>query len=131
MRVKSSLNLTLNEEDSFRNETIKINIRRGRMYSKYIIFAEIILSLTDIILNYSKYTNDFKFNNYLLMYLLMIGINTLYLFSLKNSRECLRNLKLMELINPNDVNRIREEHWIIDIELFCKNFNIKLPKNYE
>ena len=101
MRVKSSLNLTLNEEDSFRNETIKINIRRGRMYSKYIIFAEIILSLTDIILNYSKYTNDFKFNNYLLMYLLMIGINTLYLFSLKNSRECLRNLKLMELINTS------------------------------
>ena len=101
MRVKSSLNLTLNEEDSFINETIKINIRRGRMYSKYIIFAEIILSLTDIILNYSKYTNDFKFNNYLLMYLLMIGINTLYLFSLKNSRECLRNLKLMELINTS------------------------------
>lgn len=101
MRVKSSLYLTLNEEDSFRNETIKINIRRGRIYSKYIIIAEIILSLTDIILNYNKYTNDFKFNNYLLMYLLMIGINALYLFSLKNSRVCLRNLKLMELINTS------------------------------
>lgn len=101
MRVKSSLNLTLNEEDSFRNETIKINIRRGRMYSKYIIFAEIILSLTDIIFNYNKYVTDFKFNNYLLMYFLMIGINVLYLFSLKNSRVCLRNLKIMELINTS------------------------------
>jgi diguanylate cyclase (GGDEF)-like protein len=99
MRVKSSLNLTLNEEDSFRNETIKINIRRGRIYSKYIIFAEIILSLTDLIFNHNKYATDFKFNDYLLMYFFMIGVNLLYLYSLKNTRVCLTNLKVMELIN--------------------------------
>ena len=67
MKVKSSLDLTLNEEDSFRNETIKINIRRGRVYSKYVIFAEIILSLTDIVFNYNKYVTSFKFNDYLVM----------------------------------------------------------------
>ncbi|WP_160689737.1 GGDEF domain-containing protein [Clostridium sp. C2-6-12] len=101
MKIKSSLNLTLNEEDSFRNETIKINIRRGRIYSKYIIFAEIMLCLTDTILNYNKHVNDFKFNTYFFMYFLMIGINFLYLFCLKNTKVCLRNLKMMEFITTS------------------------------
>lgn len=101
MKLKSSLDLTLNEEDSFRNETIKINIRRGKIYSKYIIFAEIILSLADIIFNYNKYVTGFKFNDYLIMYLIMIGINLVYLFSLKNTRICLKNLRVMEFITTS------------------------------
>lgn len=100
MKVKSLLNLTLNEsdKDSFRNETIKINIHRGKIYSKYIIFAEIILSLIDIYFYYNKYVTEFKFNNYLLMYLIMIGVNLIYLLSLKNMRTCLRNLNVMDVI---------------------------------
>lgn len=98
MKFNSSLKLTLNEYESFISETIKINIRRGRIYSKYIILTEIILSLTDMIFNYSKYATDFKFDDYLIMYLIMIGISLIYLFSLKNTRMCLRNLKAMEFI---------------------------------
>lgn len=101
MKFNSSLKLTLNEEESFRNEIIKINIRRGIIYSKYIILTEIILSLTDIIFNYSKYDADFKFNDYLIMYLIMIGISLIYLFSLKNMRISLRNLKAMEFITTS------------------------------
>ncbi|UOK43464.1 MULTISPECIES: hypothetical protein [Flavobacterium] len=53
------------------------------------------------------------------------------LFGTKMYTDIDGKLTLMELINPNDVNQIRKEYWIVDIELFCKNFNIKLPKNYE
>lgn len=98
MKVKSSLNLTLKEKDSFRNETIKINIHRGKVYSKYIILSLIILSLIDIYICNNDYVTEFKFNNYLLMYLIMIGVNLLYLFSLKNMRICLKNLKVVDII---------------------------------
>lgn len=101
MKFNSSLKLTLNEEESFRKEIIKINIRRGIIYSKYIILTEIILSLTDIIFNYSKYDADFKFDDYLIMYLIMIGISLIYLFSLRNMRISLRNLKAMEFITTS------------------------------
>lgn len=98
MKVKSSLNLTLKEKDSFRNETIKINIHRGKVYSKYIILSLIILSLIDIYICNNDYVTEFKFNNYLLMYLIMIGVNLIYLLSLKNMRKCLRHLKVMDVI---------------------------------
>ena len=100
MKVKNSLNLTLNEKekDSFRNETIKINMYRGKVYSKYIILAEIILSLIDIYFQYNESVSEFKFNNYLLMYLIMIGVNLIYLLSLKNMKTCLRNLMVMDVI---------------------------------
>lgn len=101
MKFNGSLKLTLNEEESFKNEIIKINIRRGIIYSKYIILTEIILSLTDIIFNYSKYDADFKFDDYLIMYLIMIGISLIYLFSLKNMRISLTNLKAMEFITTS------------------------------
>lgn len=100
MKVESSLNLTLNEKekDYFRNETIKINMHRGKIYSKYIILAEIMLSLIDIYFYYNESVSEFKFNNYLLMYLIMIGVNLIYLLSLKNMRTCLRNLRVMDVI---------------------------------
>jgi diguanylate cyclase (GGDEF)-like protein len=100
MKVKSSLNLTLNEKekDSFRNKTIKINMHRGKVYSKYIVIAEIILSLINIYFYYNEHVTEFKFNNYLLMYLIMIGVNLIYVLSLKNMRNCLRNLKVMDVI---------------------------------
>lgn len=98
MKTNNSLNLTLNEEDSFRNETIKINIKRGKRCSKYVIFTEIILILADIFLNFNQYITNFKFNNYLIMYLLMIGVNVIYLLYLRNTRRCLKNLKGIDYV---------------------------------
>ena len=54
MEVKNLLILPLSkkEKKSFTNETIKINVHRAKMYSKFIISIEIIMCLADILSGY-------------------------------------------------------------------------------
>lgn len=100
MEVKNLINLTLDKKkkNCFIDETIKINIYRGKLYSKFIIFIEVTLSLTDVFLNYNKSMEDFKFNSYLLMYLIMVIVNIIYLSFLKKVDNCPKNLNIINIV---------------------------------
>lgn len=100
MEVKNLISLTLDKKkkNCFVDETIRINIYRGKLYSKFVIFIEIALSLTDMLLNYNKYMLDFKFNSYLLMYLIMIVVNVVYLLFLKKVDSCPKNFDIINVV---------------------------------
>ena len=53
MKVKNLMNLTFDKNKGFIDETIKINIYSEKLYSKFIIFTGLILSLIRIFLYYS------------------------------------------------------------------------------
>ena len=95
MEFRSLFKLILDkkEKDNFRCEIIKQNIYRGKLYSKFIIFTELILSLTDIYLSYNSNRIDFKFNRYSIMYLIMIIVNIIYLFFLSKVKVTKINIK--------------------------------------
>jgi hypothetical protein len=40
-------------------------------------------------------------------------------------------LQLMEVLDPINLDKIRQEHWLIGVKEHCKSTKILLPKNYE
>ncbi len=41
------------------------------------------------------------------------------------------NGQLLDLIDPININKLRDEKWLISIDQYCNQFNRKLPANYE
>ncbi|EKQ58288.1 MULTISPECIES: diguanylate cyclase [unclassified Clostridium] len=90
MEVKNLLILPLSkkEKKSFTNETIKINVHRAKMYSKFIISIEIIMCLADIFFKHNYSIADFNFNIYLALHLIMLSMNLVYLLFLSKVNIC-------------------------------------------
>lgn len=100
MEVENLIYLSLNEKekDTFINEIIKKNIYRGKLYSKFVICIELILSLIDVFFSNNFTKSGFKFNNYLLMYLIMIIVNIAYLLVLNKFKLVVMNLNKVNII---------------------------------
>ena len=99
MEFKSLVHLILTEEEKskFTNEIIKKNIYRGKLYSKFMIILELILSLTDIFFSYNVTIRKFKFSSYLFMYLIMIVVNIVYLYFLNKVQITITNLNKVSI----------------------------------
>lgn len=71
------------EEESFKRNLILDNIHRGKILAVALIGFEIILSIVDIGASILKVNHYFRFNDYLMMYFIMILINISFLLLLK------------------------------------------------
>lgn len=98
MKVKDLINLTFDKNKGFIDETIKINIYSGKLYSKFIIFAGLILGLIHIFLYYSHSIGNFKVNIYLIMHLTMVGVNIIYLIFLNRANMHLEGINKIKFI---------------------------------
>lgn len=100
MKLKEflNLNLTEDEKETFEEEVLKNNISRGKLYGRFVIIMEIILSLIDIGLSFSISGTGFKFDDYLLMYLIMILINMLFLILLNRIEFSINNKDKLKVV---------------------------------
>lgn len=101
--MKYFLNGTIaeSEKEKYRKELVHDNIHRGKILAFVLIGFELVLALADICTSILKVDSRFHFNGYLVMYLIMIGINILYLLSIgrfeKLNTISIRQLKKMEI----------------------------------
>jgi diguanylate cyclase (GGDEF)-like protein len=73
------------EKENFRANLLCDNLRRSRILAVVMIIFECILIVVDIISSILVADDRFHFNAYLAMYLLMAGINGIYLLIIKNA----------------------------------------------
>ena len=74
------------EKENFRTSLISENIHRGRPLAWIVIGFEVIYSLADVVSCLMKVDSRFAFNEYLLMYFLMISLNVAFLGLTRNVR---------------------------------------------
>jgi len=114
MEVINQLNLVLSKKEKrrFMKMVTIINVERGKVFCKFVIFIEILLSFINVFFNYSSYlydfklnnySYDFKLNNYIIMYLIIIFINVLYLQFLKKASISSRNYNTINVITTSYV----------------------------
>lgn len=67
MEVINQLNLVLSKKEKrqFMKMVTIINVERGKVFCKFVILIEILLSFINVLLNYESYLEDFKLNNYI------------------------------------------------------------------
>jgi len=87
-------------ENAFQIETLKENIFRIKILANLVISFEIILALVDIVTAYLKADNRFRFDQYLIAYLIMIIMNlTLLLFFKKYNQKMTINSHIIRKFN--------------------------------
>jgi len=75
------------EKEQFRRSVLAENFHRGRILAIAMIVFELILAGMDISAAIFKVDSRFHFSSYLIMYLLMILINSLYLLYISKSKD--------------------------------------------
>lgn len=94
-------NLDECEKENFRRSIISDNIHRGKTLAIIMIGFESVLALFDIITSLLKVDDRFHFDEYLLMYAIMICINIVYLFIImmyeKTDNHSSAQMKKMEI----------------------------------
>lgn len=105
MEVINQLNLVLSKKEKrqFMKMVTIINVERGKVFCKFVIFIEIFLSIINVLLNYRNYLDAFKLNNYIIMYFIIICINALYLQFLKKISICSSNYNTINVITTSYV----------------------------
>lgn len=96
MKLKSEVNET--EFQNLRTGIIIDNIRRGKTIAIIMIVFELVFMAIDLISLKLKVDDHFSYYFYLIMYFIMILINSIYLLLTKSSKELNeKNLKKLEL----------------------------------
>lgn len=72
-------NVEVEDRDSLRRHMLHDNIRRGRTLAMVVIGFEVCFAALDIATSIMKVDSRFHFTLYLMMYVLMIGMNVLFL----------------------------------------------------
>lgn len=75
------------ESETFRNKKLLDNIHRGGILATVIILFELIFVAADVSASILNVDNRFRFNDYLIMYLILIAISALFLARIRIFRK--------------------------------------------
>jgi diguanylate cyclase (GGDEF)-like protein len=100
MKARDLLHIDMEEceKEHFRRSALADNLHRGRIFAILMIVFELILAGLDICALIYKVDGRFNYRSYLIMYLVMILINSIYLLSINSSNE-LKDKSLSQLRN--------------------------------
>lgn len=91
----------IDKGETLLREMLTVNMRRGRILAIIIIGFELIIAAADVCASILKVDNRFLFNDYLIMYIIMIFINAAWLLLIHRFKDfkdsSINQLKRMEL----------------------------------